>query len=470
MRTLCLHLPPLEQPCLAEAFLSLSPRVQFRPPHFVFIDMESTAGLLGGEDRALDRALQIAGKLGSSTATAAIADQPAVAQVLALNAKGLSPAGEDARALAELPLATLTDLEGLLPWPQSRQIEHIIQFFHSLGMNQLKELWSLSLVSFRERWGETGVTLWKRLHGLESQVISPLIPNDPFQAYAYFDDPVGLLPLLRHRLDELLQVLFLRLEGQGRFAQKIELRLFCEYSKHRHHVVIEPVSPSRNLELFQDLLYAKLEGMDMENPIRECEIELYDVGEKIEQLDFFEPRDSSQDRWQRLISFAEQADVEVGFLELIPQHFPENSYHLKADWPKLLRAEDHIEKQEQAIQVKSIYAKGLLTSPRPTLLLEKPQPLHSNDLKRYRRLSFFPTERIEASWWARLREALRKKGESAKDGPSTSSAATAGSSRPASDAPLQDRDYYFAVSNSGELVWIYQDRQSKSYFLHGYFD
>lgn len=448
MRTLCLNLSPIEQACAAEAFLVLSPRVQFRLPHFVFIDLESTAGLLGGEDRALIRAVDIAKALGAKNPQAGIADHPALAQILAVSGTSfISPPREDAATLRGLPLSVLTELEGLTPWPRRRRIEHIIEFFESLGLRGIDGIWDLSLSSFRERWGETGVTLWKRLHGQEGQVLSPLLPTEGFQAYAYFDDPVGLLPFLRSRLDELLRFLFLRLEGQGRFARKLELILHCEYSDARHRIAVEPVSPNRDLRLFQDLLFAKVEKVDLLNPVRECEVHLDDVPEKIEQMDFFEPRDSSEDRWQRLISFAQQAQIEVGFLELVPQHFPENSYQLKPDWPRLLEAQDHIERDEDAIQVKSVYAKALLNTPRPTLLLETPKSLTTTELRRFRKLSFFPTERLEASWWARLRDALKKEGRG-----------------------VMDRDYYFAVSDAGELVWIYQDRDSKNYYLHGYFD
>lgn len=448
MRTLCLNISPIEQACAAEAFLVLSPRVQFRLPYFVFVDLESTAGLLGGEDRALVRALDIATALGARSPQAAIADHPALAQVLAVHGTNvISPPGEDAATLKKLPLTVLTEFEGLKEWPQRRRLDHIADFFASLGIQNIEGVWNLTLSSFRERWGETGVTLWKRLHGQDGQVISPLLPTEGFQAYAYFDDPVGLLPFLRTRLDELLKFLFLRLEGQGRYARRVQLILHCEYSNARHNIAVEPISPNRDLQLFQDLLFAKVEGVDLLNPVRECEIILEDVPEKVEQMDFFEPRDSSEERWQRLISFAQQSQIEVGFLELVPQHFPENSYHLKPDWPRVLEAQDHIEREDTAIQVKSVYAKALLNTPRPTLLLEQPKSLSTGELRKFRKLSFFPTERLEASWWSRLRDALKNEGQSPSD-----------------------RDYYFAVSDAGELVWIYHDRQSKNYYLHGYFD
>ena len=69
-----------------------------------------------------------------------------------------------------------------------------------------------------------------------------------------------------------------------------------------------------------------MEKLVLENPIREFEISLFDVPEKVQQLDFFEPRDSTEDRWRRLISFAKQANCDMGFLQIQASHFPEKSF------------------------------------------------------------------------------------------------------------------------------------------------
>lgn len=462
MRTLCLNLqnfhtqspepsplgtPQWIEPSCAEIFVSISPRVQFRDPYFVFIDIESTAGILGGEDRTLTETLRLARSIGPGEITAAIADRPAVAQVLAAHAPGtISPMGEDAKTLGEFSLSVLLDLEGLHPWSRPRLVEHVISFFQSIGIRSVREIFGYPQSTFRERWGELGVFLWKRLHGMDEQVISPLIPSDPFATYGFFDHPVTMSEQLMNYMRPSIGFLFLRLHGLGRFAQRLELTLHCEYSNLRHSIKIEPVSPSRDQRLFEDLLFQKLDGMDLLNPIREYEIQIYDVVEKIHQLDFFELRDTSEDHWQRLISFAKQADIEMGFLEPLPKHFPEESFHLKADWPEVLSPKDHVERMNEAIQVKSIYAKNLMSSPRPTLLLKHPIKLNKGKLRSYRKITFFPTERIQSSWWMKLKKAA------------------------GSEDLGYYRDYYFALSPDGELVWIYQDRESREYFLHGYFD
>ncbi len=470
MRTLCLNLHALQEPSCAEIFVALSPRVQFRDPGFIFIDIESTSGLMGGEDRALKKGLDLALEI-SNEVSVAIADHPAVAQVLAATKSGfISPEGCDFQTLKSLPIQSIQSLEGLRGWPRVRQIDHIISFFQNIGIQHIEQVMLFELPSFRERWGETGLQLWKRLHGRDEQPISPLIPTMPLTTYGYFDDPISMLPLLMPRLSAALRSLFLRIEARGRFVKSMSVYLHCEYSDHKHEFSIEPISPGRNQQLFEDLLERKLSETDLGNPVREFEIELFDIPEKTQQLDFFEPRDLTEDRWKRLISFARQAEIEVGFLEMQPKHFPEESFELKSDWPALSTGTDVIEKMDQAIQIKSVYSKGLLKAPRPTLLLETPISLSAQEFSQYRKLSFFPLERIDASWWAKLRPRPAA-GKATAAGNVTSNGNAGVHIIVAKRKPLSKyRDYYFALSDEGQLVWIYQDRETKNFFLHGYFD
>jgi protein ImuB len=415
--------------------------VQFRYPHFVFVDIDSTAGLFGGELQLMKQAVDLARGF-APQATAAVASTTYFAQVLVqFRPFEVVPENEDLNLIKTFSIAVIGEMEGLFAWPKIRQIEHIVQFFQSLGLHTLEEIWNFPLSSFRERWGEVGVTAWNRLHALEKQVISPLSTQDPLTAYGYFDEPVSLLPVLQQSLGPQLHLLFLRLQGLQRNAQKLELILFCEYSDKQHTFFVEPVSPSRDAKLFYDLMCRKLSEFSLENPIREFELQVFDAPDKVHQLDFFEPRDTSEDRWRRLISFAKQANVEMGFLQQEAAHLPEQSYKLITDWPKDFNPKDFVERRSvnanEAVQLKSVFAKALAKSPRPSLLLREPQLLSQNQIHDYRLLSRIPSERIESSWWLDAHEV---------------------------------RDYYFALSQKGQLTWVFQDRSSKNYYLHGYFD
>ena len=74
-------------------------------------------------------------------------------------------------------------------------------------------------------------------------------------------------------------------------------------------------------------------------------------------------------------SFAQQADCKMGFLQMEASHFPEKSFHLKTDWPSDFSPEDIVEKSEDAVQIKSVYAKSLTKSPRPSLILKEAQAI-----------------------------------------------------------------------------------------------
>jgi protein ImuB len=447
MRILGINLQVPQEPSCAEAFLKLSPRVQFRAPFFIFIDIESTAFLLGGESKLLDLALNIA-KSFEPTATAAIADTAPHCQVLCrLRPSLITKPGFDYEVLNALPIQALLNLEGLEAWSKVSEVEHVISFFQMLGIHRIQEVMHFKLASFRERWGSFGVTLWNRLHQKEVQVISPLEKREPLYGYAHFDEPVSTVNHLLQKLAPSLRVLFYRLEGLCRFAQKLHLTLFCEYSEIRRFISIEPVSASRDFELFHDLLLRKLDELSLDNPIRDYEIEVEDIPEKSEQLDFFETSDSSEDRWRRLISFANQASCEMGFLQVEASHFPEKSYSMKTDWPKDFSPQDLVavspetnDTKDKAIMIKSVYAKGLAKSPRPSLLLNQPEPLSKSYVSRMQKISRIPIERIDSSWWD-WKQTQHK-----------------------------NRDYYFAMSEEGQMLWVYQDRVSKQYYLHGYFD
>lgn len=440
MRTLCINLKTAHESSCAEAFLILSPRVQFRFPQFIFVEIESTQHLFGGEKLCLEKALEIANKF-SVASSGAIANTPAVAQMLTKwRPSYIAPRGKEQESFHGLGLDALKDLEGLHPWPQKKPLDHIISFFHALGVHGLEDVLNFRLNSLRERWGDFGVLLWNRLHSQDVQVISPLVPRDPLVGYGYLDDPLGLVPLLMARFKPHLDILFARIAGLSRYAQRMDIVLHCEYSNKKYSLSVEPVSPTRDQELFEDLLEKKLTQLALENPIREFEISLIDVPEKVQQLDFFEPRDNTEDRWRRLISFAKQADCEMGFLQLEASHFPEQSFRLVTDWPEDFKAQDLVDRQDEALQIKSVYAKGLSASPRPSLLLEKPQVLTTAEVQRLRFMSEFPSERIESSWWQ------------------------------ISTQDLKNRDYYFALSSQGQLLWVFKDRINSQVYLHGYFD
>ena len=227
MRTLCLCLQRDATPAIAENFLMFSPRVHYRAPGLVFMDITGTSKMFGGEQMLLDEALQVSREFFYDT-TAAISDTPWGAQALAAEKPGsISAPSRELCDLNSAPLARLHQLEGLIAWRSNIEVEGIVDFFHMLGVSRLGEIRNFQVDSFRERWKDTGSLIWKRLHGLDKQVISPLRPSEVLLDHIQLDFPVSLLPFLLHCLEKSLRRLLARLQGRGEFAKKLVLNLFC---------------------------------------------------------------------------------------------------------------------------------------------------------------------------------------------------------------------------------------------------
>ena len=472
---------------VVEAFLKYSPRVQARPvtapersgmrlatelitqlePHFLFIDIASTSHLFHGEEGLMRSAAGLARDLGFGVQCAA-ADTPAGAQAFATaHQMYICPPGEERERLKELSLPLLLHLEGLEPWTKISTLENLTAFFMMLGFKTIGDLSRFTADSLKERWGEVGGLLWKRLNAQDHPVISALIPTEPLQDYVHLDFPVTLVSLLLHQAQKSLDFLFARLQGRRLFSQKLTLILHCEYSKTQHRIEIEPKTPSRNRELFATLLENRLGDLDLENPIRDFEMHIVPCPEKSHQLDFFEPRTTDDDKLQTLMSLLGQSSVQPGLYKIEPSILPEKSWQMVAS-PQLLykpeRPAKTVKKATAAAPVPASliavaseprYGENIMRAPRPTRLLKKPLPLSLYELRRLKILSQNPIERLESSWW-----------ETDEVAEGTESAAESA----AESAQWQKRDYYFAVSSEGQCLWIYQNMLTQDYFLHGYFD
>lgn len=436
MRTLCLCLQRDEAPSVAENFLAFSPRVHYRDPGMVFVDITSTAGLFGGEQNLLKEALKVSKEFFPET-KAAISDTPWGAQLFCQEKSiHISTPRRELEELDPIPLQRLHDLEGLIAWSSQEEVESIIDFFHMLGLHKIGELKRFQVDSMRQRWQTTGTLIWKRLHGLDKQVISPLLPTDSLKDYVYLDFPVSLISFLLHCLERSLKRLMARLQGRGEFAQKVVLQLFCEYSGKMHLIELMPSAPGRNLDLFMKLLENKLAGIHLENPIKDFEIEVVPCPEKIQQLDFWEPQIADKDKLEELVSVFNQASLTTGFLHPKDEILPENSWDLTGSYQEYEPIEDAIDVCGTSLQLKPSYSRALSSAPRPSRLLKKPRRLMEKDIHRMQFLSTHPIERLEESWWESSR----------------------------------GRDYFFATSPQGQFLWIYYDRIENEYFLHGYFD
>lgn len=453
MRILCLNLHKPAQPEIAEIFLKFSPQIHFsrrkiensHETGLVFIDIGKTAHLFSGECTLLREALNLA-KTFFPHATAAISDTPAGAQVFAaVHSSFICEPGRERELIGQLPLKALVEFEGLHAWENASGVNQIVSLFHILGLRHIEQILDLRCEVFRERWGKVGELLWKRLHGLDAQVISPLKPSETFSHYTYLDDPVSLLSFLLYHVEQGMTLLHARLRGRACFASKIKLALYCEYSGTRHDVWIELTPAGRDLKLILDLIEQKLSSLDFENPIRQMEIDLQVVPEQVKQFNFFEPRTSDQDRLQRLLHLFRQKGVSNGFLKIYNRVFPEATFALSAEPGGFSPLESDYEVSaestpEGGMKKNTVFGEFPKVLPRPSQLLPEPVPLRPGFLRQLKPQLFPHVERLEERWWESF------------------------------DRNTESRDYQFALSPKGQLMWLFKKSAGQDYYLHGYCD
>jgi hypothetical protein len=190
------------------------------------------------------------------------------------------------------------------------------------------------------------------------------------------------------------------------------------------------------------LLENRLSSLNLENPVRDIEIEVIPCPEQTRQLDFFEPRTTDQDKVETLFSLLLQSKVQPGFYQIEPCIMPEQGWRLSTTAPVPESARGHENNNylpqltpahsssstlttalstdtertadnEQAISEDKLvqpmpwYGKPVARAPRPTRLLRIPRAISFAELERLKILSSSPIERLESSWWEREEESSR---------------------------------------------------------------
>lgn len=419
MRTMCLALSKSERPSIAETFLAFSTRVHYRAPGLIFLDAGQAAQRFGGESGLLNEVRRLTGEFFPG-ATAAVADTPAAAQVLSrIRPFSIVEPEHENNELNALPLSALVHLEGLVAWRTLRDIENVIDFFYGLGIQRIGDLKRFSGLTLSEKFGATGSLLWRRLHGQERQVISPLIPSGPLAESIYFDFGVSLLPLLLHSIEKSLVSLTARLHGRQQRTQKVLLHLHCENGRRYHLIEIEP-QPGRHFQTeVMDLIEDQLVHLDLCNPVKELSIELV----------------LSSSPPSRLLPIAPHKGLgrmTSGYLRAEAQEPREVTWESEAsaDFIELAAdEEDIITIDDQNLRLDLRYADAAV-SPRLETHLSEPLRLSQEELAHFRFLSTKPLERAQNGEWESSR----------------------------------GRSYFMALSPEGDPCWICFDRIENEHY------
>jgi hypothetical protein len=480
-------LHPIEAPAYAESLLRFSPRLTYRSSEtrtWFFLDLACAAGYLtrvhASAEGLAQAVRQLFRQLGAESALLiGIADSPATAQALAC-AHGewiMNRDGDVGEALGELPLTSLLDLEGLQAWESPARVSQVASFFAMLGFQRLSEVGGFQAESFQERWGATGEQIRRRLLGLDAVAISPYQSSERLERNIVLDFPVGMVSLLLHEIDGAIRQLLARLEGRRLVVRRLHLRLRCEYSNQVHQLVLEPATPSRERGFFMSLIENRLAKLDLDNPIKDLEIEVDPMPESEQQIDLLNAGENQRQelalKIDRLTALLQLEGLECGFARLEDRRAPEDA----VSWSRTPRtahaaAPTYGEWDEETGFVPHAqYARDLVSAPRPTLMLRQAEALSEVERRELQLLSTQPIERIEPAWWE-TRAGPHTSAASAPigGGPFGISGAFGMSGLSAASRLSDTRDYYVAVDPRGRAQWLFQEKSTQQFYRHGYFD
>lgn len=243
---------------------NLSPYVEEEAPGCYFLDAAGLTRLYQDERTLAQRVLALL-KTQRFTVTVGIADTTTAAKVAAEISRPhtftLIPAGADQRFLAS------RSIDHLDPSAETRWR------LHALGLRTAEQIRSIPENDLVARLGVEGKTIAGKARGADPRHFDPVAPTEPLARTVVFQPPLfGKLPIIRHA-EQLLRVLFERIQSEGRACFRATVVLSLEDRTVRT-IPLAVHSPSRSLSIFLRQLSGALDRASLAAAVTELTITL----------------------------------------------------------------------------------------------------------------------------------------------------------------------------------------------------
>ena len=254
---------------LVQVARDFSPRVETHGERTVTLDI-SGLGTLIGEPRTIGEELRRTAADAGLRVHIAVAATSTAAMLLAHARAGLTvvPRGEEAAALAPLPLRTLTPLDlgpstlgarpARSPQPTAPSPESVEQLTR-WGLRTLGDLAALPSSELSARLGQTGLRLQRWARGEEMRPLVPAGVAEQFDESLDLEWPIDGLEPLSFVLARLLDPLCERLEQRDRGVVVLRVTLML-VTRERHERAIELPAPMRDPRVLRTLALLDLES------------------------------------------------------------------------------------------------------------------------------------------------------------------------------------------------------------------
>jgi len=412
--------PLLQRLCLhAQRFTSF---VSIEPPNALLLEIKGSLKLLGpleslhaNIDACWRRlALPVSSATAPSTLAAlwfaragAYTGNPAAGRFV------IEDLGTLPGRLAELPIACTA-------WSIER-----LQTLRAMGVTRVGELLRLPRAGLARRLGQAVVQDLDIALARQPAPRRAFVPRERFRERCDFESEIETVAYLEKALEPLVErcAQFLRERQAGVQTMRLKLR-HREGAATCVHLGLASITSERRR--LMDVLNQKLGRLQLPKPVRGMELKSGALQPlSAGSLDVFAGltgsggRDTAPQLVERLR--ARLGEEAVYGVVSIPEHRPEAAWRRVHELPPAAARRAGEKTADQGA------GDGM---PRPVWLLEAPLPLPSGLI-----LEQGP-ERIESGWW---------------------------------DGQGVARDYYVARRSPGARLWVFQERQSRRWYLHGVF-
>ena len=369
-------------------------------------------------------------------AEAGIADTPKAAYVLSFGSSGFNSPADG------VPDNQL--LQGALLRLQNTAISHLdieqktIGHLHNCGFEILQDIDSIPGAELGQRFGAGLLNYLDRLWGRVADPQTGTTPPETFEASADFAEPIRNLTWINQQLDRLLTDLQRFITLRQLVCRSFSWCFYHENNRLLQTVTVGVSAKQNSFDTFRELTDLKLASIKLDwefSSIQLSSTQLVPV--QLFNDDLFDPQPDQQQFNQLIDKLSNRLGHTALFrLHVAPEHLPELANDRQ-------HAVQEIAVSYTALSQKTALSDKTATADKsfkdqPLWLLENPQrlaqqhrqPLHEGPLN-----IIHGPDRISSHWWSKL----------------------------------QSRDYFIARQHNGRLLWIFFDRVSKNWFLHGLF-
>lgn len=306
----------------------------------------------------------------------------------------------------------------------------------ALGIRTLGEFMALPASELLARFGEEA----KRLHDeTRNGHWAPLQPRklvSPITTTLQLEPPEVDTNRLLFRLKSVVDGLLTRLAERGHAMSALHIQLDLDHAAG-HDEYLEPAAPTLDVLQLMELIRLRVDALRLPAGIEQVKLEAEGVRAQIDQLALFRTRQRRDiDAANRALARLRAAygPKSVTRAEVRDAHLPEARFH----WQPLQKVCFPDQKGERPNEETIPLMRRIL--PRPIPLPDRPRHEPERwpnlDPRQGAVVRMHGPFRISGGWWVKTVE----------------------------------RDYYYAETQRGDVLWIYYDRPRRRWFLHGIVD